>query len=321
MPKTSSPIAFACIFRFGNADEDIESSIPSEFQSLAIMNNTDSFYYLQQIDSILLASQNKLIELIIIPDRYFGDPEVLQTVQVREVAHVRKNGIGVVMTAKAAHSITSEMIPDELWRRVYKISTIRHGSEIQSRDENESLLVNLASICVEKGATSFHEIVIRACGGAGLLDRGLVDPSTLQPIGQLLCPEIDEETVQQARSFLHGTIGYHDSPEYNYLKQLSIRTQTLGIQHVALSAPDCRNVVYSMRATLDQTPLLRHLSVKAYYDTVNPVPELNPTRMGRWEVRRKPASLFFPKAVRLISPDYEETGEEKRNHLTRPTRN
>ena len=73
-----------------------------------------------------------------------------------------------------------------------------------------------------------------------------------------------------------------------------------------------------MREALDQNPLLRHLSVKAYYDTVNPVPEENPTRMGRWEVRRKAAPLFFPKAVRLISPDYEDNGEEKKNHFTRP---
>ena len=72
-----------------------------------------------------------------------------------------------------------------------------------------------------------------------------------------------------------------------------------------------------MRATLDKIPLLRHLSVKAYYDTVNPVPEDNPTRMGQWEVRGRPASLFFPKAVRLVSPDYEESGEQKRNHLIR----
>ncbi len=317
MPEKITPIVFTNIIRLGSADEEIESSIPDEFQSLVVQDSGDGSYHSEQIRRITSESENKLIELIIIPDRYFTDPEVLQTVQTRDAAHLRKNGIGVVMTATTAKSITPEMFPDELWCKIYKLSTIRHGFEMQQQDENASLLIHLAKICIEKKAASFHEIVIRACGGAGFLNKGLVDPSTLQPIGLLSGPELDEATAQQARSFLHGTTGDHGSPEYKTLKQLSIRTQTLGIKHVSLSDPDHVNVLYSMRAALDQTPLLRHLSVKAYYDTVNPVPEHNPTRMGRWEVRRRPASLFFPKAVRLISPDYEEIGEEKRNHLIR----
>ena len=317
MFKKKSPLVFTNTIRLGNADEEIESNIPDEFQSLVVPDNGDGCYYSKQIARIASESENKLIELIIIPDRYFTDPEVLQTVQTRDAAHLSKNGIGVVMTATAAKSITPEMFPDELWCKIYKLSTIRHGFETEQQDENAELLINLARICVEKKAASFHEIVIRACGGAGFLHQGLADPSILQPIGLLSGPELDETTAQQARSFLHGTTGEHGSPEYKTLKQLSIRTQTLNIKHVALSDPDCMNVVYNMRATLDKIPLLRHLSVKAYYDTVNPVPEHNPTRMGRWEVKRRPASLLFPKAVRLISPDYEESGEEKKNHLTR----
>jgi len=314
MSKSTTSIVFTNIIRFGQADEKIESNMPEQFRALIAPNNGDD--YEEQIRHITSKSENKLIELIIIPDHYFTDVEVLQTVQVRDYAHKRKNGIGIVMTATAAECFTSEIIPDELWCKIYKLSTIRHGFQTEKEDENAALLIHLSTICIEKKASSFREIVIRACEGAGSLRWGLAYPDTLQPIGVLSGSELDDATAEQARLFLHGTIGSYGSPEYKILKQLSLRNQTMCIQHVALTDANSSNVAFSMRAALDQTPSLRHLSVKAYYDTVNPVPEHNPTRMGQWD-RRRSSCLCFPKAVRLISPDNEEIGE-KRNHLIRP---
>lgn len=321
--KKIIPIQLRNIIRFGDIEEEIENTIPKQFESLILGSNDDDScdLYSEQIQRIIEKSENRLIELIIIPNRYFSDPEVLQTVQVRDVAHERKNGIGVVMTALAANTLIGlNIFPDTIWRKVYKISTIRHGFATEKEDENAPLLVELAKICVEKKATFFCEIVIRACESAGYLNQGLADRTTLKPLGLSSEPELDEITAKQARSFLHGKIGIPGTSEYKKLKQLTLRTQTMAIQHAVLTDsgdPKCMNVAYHLRSTLDNIHLLRHISVKAYYDTVNPVPEDNPTRMGRWEVRRREAGLFFPKAVRLISPDYKDFQEEKPNHLTR----
>ena len=71
MYKKITPIVFTNTIRFGSADEEIEHSIPYEFQSLVVTENeAGGSYHSEQMGRIISKSENKLIELIIIPDRY-----------------------------------------------------------------------------------------------------------------------------------------------------------------------------------------------------------------------------------------------------------
>ena len=312
--QTRSTIQFNNIFRLGFHSEAIDKAIPGEFESLAILEG-ETETIANRIDTILLASNEKLIELIIVPDRYMTDLEVLQTIQTREVAHQRKHGIGIVLTATDANRlVATHVFPSELLRKIYKISTIRHGFEVEKMDENENLIIGFAKMCVAGAESILSEIVIRACHGAGYMDRGFLYPETEESIGSI--GQLDEATEEQSRAFLHGEIGEAGTPEYHQLKQLSIRTQTVNVKHIALKDPSFANPLYSMRARLNEHEDLRHLSAKAYYCVVNPVPEDNPMRMGLWKRHNRVAKLTYPKAVRLISPDCNNDGD-KPNHLTR----
>ena len=320
------------IFRLGYENIEIDGYIPPEFSSLewrASRNSDERF----SVECVEIMRNNKLIELIIIPDRYFADQEVLQTVQVRDVAHAQRGGVGIVMSSSDAQRILEENIfSEDIFANIYKISTIRHGMELQTKDENANILLAYAERCVAVTGSKLCEIVIRACGGAGQLRGGLADPDTLTPIGMLYGHDFEllgDESADQSRLFLHGLIAEAGTAEYKKLKLLTVRTQTLNIQQIALTDPSRTNVLYAMRESLNQNSKLRHLSVKSYFDVVNPVPEgSNPIRMGLWFAPRRIANLSFPKAVRLISPDYVSSdggsGEFEQgrriviNHLVRP---
>lgn len=274
--------------------------------------------FLDQIEQIAQSVTAQYIELIIIPDRYVSDEEVLQTIEVRKLSHARKKSFSMTLSASFAKLLlTSNDSLQPLMQKVYKISTIRHGFSTEIHDENQDVMIKLAQRCTAEPISSLKEIVIRACYSAGSIDEGLTDPITMVPIGHSgLSQTYDEYQTKQSRAFLEGDIGESHTADYHRLKQLTIRSQTISIKGAVLKNPDSPNVLYSMRQALDNIPELRHLSVKAYYERVNPVPEANPTRMGLWYSRDRPPNFFCPKAVRLISPDCEETGE-KPNHLRR----
>jgi len=338
MSKKVHQIQMSSIVRLGFANEEIDGWIPAEFSSLELQPSDDERFTVEIAN--IISQPQRLIELIIIPDRYFVDLEVLQTVQVRDVYHTQRGGIGVVMTSSDAHSILQEKIfPAELLTQVYKISTIRHGIELETKDPNADLMIEFAKQCVFAGGagtvaeSKLCEIVIRACGGAGPLHSGLADPETLVPIGELYdhSSELDEVTAEQSRLFLHGlTTDAEAQPgcdEYKTLKLQTIRTQTLNLKNIALTDPNRTNVLFAMRELLNAHSDLRHLSVKSYYDVVNPVPEGDhPVRMGLWFASRRVAKLSFPKAVRLLSPDLDNSGEDgdhvlpltSIHHLVRP---
>ena len=277
---------------------------------------------LEQINEIAKLVTLQYIELIIIPDNDLTDEEVVQTLEVRNLIHARRQGCSITMAASSAELLLiTEDISQLLMKKVYKISTIHHGNIVVTSDENQELMIKIAQRCAAEPDSSLKEIVIRACYSAGSIDEGLADPITLEPIGHIgLSHEFDESQTKQSRAFLQGEIGELDTAEYQRLKRLTLCTQTVSVKGGVLKNPDIPNVLYSMRQRLDAIPELRHLSVKAYYERVNPVPEAKPTRMGLWFSRDRPPNFFCPKAVRLISPDCKETGE-KPNHLTRGINN
>lgn len=317
--QTRSAVQFTNIFRLGYRTEEADERLPDGFESLAV-EKSEPDIILDKIQQIISASRNKLIELIIIPDRYMDDLEVMQTVQVREVAHQRKNGIGIVMTSTDAHKLLrANILPPELRKNIYKISTIRHGFEHEKVDENANLIIAFAKLCVAEPDSKLGEIVIRACHGAGYIRHEEIHPQTKEPLAYFnLSPQADEETESKSRAFLCGETGTADTSEYKALKQLSIRTQTITAKNAELVDPiSSTNPLFAMRESLNEHTELRHLSVKAYYSVVNPVPENNPMRMGLWKRHERPANLSYPKAVRLISPDCNDEGE-KPNHFIRP---
>ncbi len=322
-------IEFNHIFRLGSYIKDMDGFIRAEFKALAIKESTPTIS--DQIANIQSKIADKLVELIIIPDRYLTDLEALQTVQVREYAHAKKQGIGILLTSSDAQRILDHnMLSPALLAKVYKISTIRHGFAFEAEDENSELILKLAKSCLASLNSRLVEIVIRACGSAGPILHGLIDPITKEPVfeAERLKCKLTERSDQESRAFLYGEIGTIGTEKYDQLKKSSIRTQTVSIRYATLFNPSKTNVLYSMRERLNADPVLAHLSVKAYYDMVNPVPEINPTRMGRWGASkddqsgecRRPATLTFPKAIRLISDSITEDQfhEEKPGHLARP---
>ncbi len=321
--KPIIPLKFNSIFRLGYYDEDIDDTLPVQFSALAVEETSSDSAgdgISEQTECILQASQHKLIEIIIIPVRYFADWEVLQTIQMREVAHQKKQGIGVVIAATQVKTLLDDnLLSRELLQKVYKISTIRHGFDHEKSDENADLLQALALRCITGESSVLTEVVIRACHSAGSIDyrtgESVKSAGRLkQDSEQTECDTgTDEET---SRAFLCGNIGKAGTPDYNGLKSLTIRTQTVSVKDAIIPDSSYASVLYSMRKNLDDCPELRCLSVKAYYNVVNPVPEKEPSRMGLWWSNKRPADMTHPKAVRLISPDCQET-VEKPNHLTR----
>ncbi len=265
-------------------------------------------------DLIVFSEPYHAIELIIIPDRYINDFEVLQTIQTRDNAYKIKQRGGIVMAAADAEIIVNnKLLPEIVLEKVYKISTIRHGFLTEAVDPCKDLLIKLAQCCVTVNAP-LTEITIRCCHGAGSLDNGLFEPSKNQLIGHLGDTIVLSEKGQAAsRAFLNGRIEAKKTNDdnYYYFKRLSIRTQTYTTQNVTLLDSNSPNVLYDMRITLDSLPELKHLSVKSYYGVVNPVPEEKqpPTRMGQWFSRDRPPAFFHPKAVRLLPSSNETTAD------------
>lgn len=250
------------------------------------------------------------IELIIIPDHYIDDEEVLQTIQVRDNAYGRKYRGGIIMTATDAEAIMkNDLLPSALLNKIYKISTIRHGFMTETSDPNKILILNLAKRCIAEAAP-LREITLRCCHGAGSPDDGLIILPSQQLIGQLgKSTALTNQTQVTSRAFLNGHLAFSDHEEYHRLKKLTIRTQTYDVSDVGLSDPICPNVLYDMHASLKSIPELRHLSVKSYYGVVNPVPvEKNktPIYMGQWFSRDRPPSYAYPKAVRIKGHDDED---------------
>lgn len=303
------------IFRFGNGVTNAESKLPLEFSSLAVNPNVVNPIS-NQLDKIKKASVNKLVEIIIVPDRYFADEEVLQTLQVRNVAHGKKNGIGIVIIASDVASILTIPAFQEVLSKVYKISTIRHGFSNEIKDENTHLLVATATKCVQLNAPLW-EIVIRACWGTGSVDKEIFHPLGTD---RNLYDELKTHCIELlSLGFLHGIIGEEGTKEYKYLKHLTLRTQTINFRNYNFFADVKTSVAYSLRRILDENPLLQYLSVKAYCGVVNPVPEHNPTRMGLWGPRKRSINLSHPKAIRLLPSQSADRQDD--SHLVRTTSN
>lgn len=313
-----SQVIFECIHRIGFPSEDENKYMPRAFSSFVVEKGEPAQ---KKISAVVQAIKDKTVEIIIIPDNYITDEEVLQTLQVRDSAHKAKNGIAICMSSTDAKQILEQsFLPEVLLSKVYKISTIRHGDLTETVDPSADLLLDYATSCVMGRASQLTEIVIRACYSAGHVYKGLADPITNESISYpFLAVGSSDEKEALSRQFLHAEIGIKGDSNYDELKRLTIRTQTLAVKNATLVDSESSNVLFTMRKKLDSIPYLQHLSVKAYYEVVNPVPENNPTRMGLWSGRKRLPNLTYPKAVRLISPSYSasKVDDQKPNHLTR----
>lgn len=253
-------------------------------------------------DPIDIVEHYPQIELIIIPDRYLSDEEVIQTLHVRHDAHLRKHRMAYIFSATdMTNLLSANAVTADVLERVYKISTIRHGFSTETCDENKALMIELAKKCVETQSDLLTEISLRCCYGAGDLNEGLMTLEDNVLIGHMAkMQEYSDAEKSDIFQFLYGNIEQIRTSEYAFFKNKSIRTQTVNVQQVGLLNPQSPNVLYDFRMTLNDIPELRKLSVKGYYGRVNPVPEQLPNRLGIWFSRDRPPSLIHPKSVRLL---------------------
>ncbi|NBX85016.1 MAG: hypothetical protein EBQ95_05335 [Gammaproteobacteria bacterium] len=236
------------------------------------------------------------IELIIIPDRYQLDEEVLQTLQARHVVHRQKNRLAIVFSASdIVNVLEKNQLSTKFLENVYKISTIRHGFITEYEDENKNIILALAKLCVQNPNSILSEITLRCCFGAGSLHQGLVDAAQNKLIGHLGDGySLSENDEFKVREYLYGNISGDE------IKKISIRTQTINVKLATLENREVPNVLFDFRMALDAEPELKHLHVKSYFGRVNPVPEESPIRLGIWFSRDRPPSLSHPKSVRLL---------------------
>lgn len=263
----------------------------NENDAIEISNATDDF-----------CREFEQIEFIIIPDRYLDDEEIIQTLHVRHDAHLRKNRIAFVFSSTDLnHLLSANAISTEILKKIYKISTIRHGFITEERDENKPLILELAKQCVATESEVLSKITIRSCYSAGDLDEGLMDVEHRVLLGHMGDKiDIDEDGQRRTRAFLYGDIEFPRTSAYSMFKNETIRTQTVSVQEAKLLNPLSPNVLYDFRKSLDLHPELKKLHVKGYYGRVNPVPERLPNRLGIWFCRDRPPALTYPKAVCLL---------------------
>lgn len=181
-------VKFDHIFRLGGYNKDIDAEIQLSPFKLLAFHETIGENAREKIEKVCSSiARNVVIELIVIPDRYMSDIEVLQGLQMREFNHKRKGGIAFVFTATDGMALLdNETLPPDLLRRVYKISTIRHGFCDERVDENSVLMLSLARVCVNQKDSKLTEIVIRACHSAGTNKLKNITIAKLQQILNLI---------------------------------------------------------------------------------------------------------------------------------------
>lgn len=264
----------------------------------------------------LIKQANKLGELIIVPNDWQKDSEIIQGLIVRDKAHERFDGFAIILSSQELDMLVSQDNQLPL-HPIYKISTIMHPTDFTDNVCNS--FNRLVTKCCEDESSNLQlrEITLRQCFSAGRRNPETPDtPSKSEVQGS---PNASPEDLDRISKIITHAPNLKPE-ELRYLFEL----QTRAPQRIELPSTPANSLEKLISTLKDNTVAhekIPNLIVKAYFGPLSPYPA-NIHAQTFFPGNEKPmpgiaATQRFYKAARYIVFDSPNQEENPPTHIKR----
>lgn len=247
-------------------DEEEKSAQVESIKSQIKQHLTNDFLNIFSHD--LIERQSKLGEIIIVPNNWLNDDEILSSIIIRDKAHQKFDGFAVILSIDELNLVLSHQQEQPL-TQIYKISTIMHSTDFS---EDTGMSINrLVNHCCnfEQAESKLREITLRQCFSAGRRN-----PESIGVESKAAVPGEDkasnEDFVRIQNILKHA-------------KQLNPRDlqdlfelQTRATQPLVSSSPPnnaLEKLISILKKNTAAQKIIPNLIVKGYFGPMSPYPE------------------------------------------------